>query len=403
MQYDVIVIGGGPSGSTSANLLAQGGARVLVLERERFPRFHIGESLLPADLEVFERLGVSFEGHPRHLLKQGAEMYIEAEGLHTIYPFQDSLEGTRQYAFQVERAAFDTDLLRRAEALGAEVHEGERVVDVELGADAVAVITDAGRYEARYLIDASGQDSFFARRNGTRRKIDEFGLAGVFKHFEDLKPEVAEELASTGNIKILFVDEGWCWAIPLGSGRLSVGFVTRRKGITKAWIDEEIAKSPVLSRLVDGARCELPATLISSFSFHNERPHGPRWVCVGDAACFLDPVFSSGVSFGMLCAAHAVDALLPALAAGTEGEPHLMAEHTAHMTHGYTIFATLILSLYQRRLLPRLFFTESQDSELRKGLTTVLAGDVWRDDNPFQNMLATSGRRRYELRVLPPE
>lgn len=139
-----------------------------------------------------------------------------------------------------------------------------------------------------------------------------------------------------------------------------------------------------------------------SFSFHNERPHGSRWVCVGDAACFLDPVFSSGVSFGMLGALHAMDALIPALRESREGDPHLMAEHTSHMTHGYTVFATLILSLYQRRLLPGLFFTEDQDSELRKGLTTVLAGDVWRDDNPFQQMLWSSERRRYPLRVEPP-
>lgn len=399
MKYDVIVIGGGPSGSTAANILAQSGMRVLVLERERFPRFHIGESLLPADLEVVERLGVSLDGHPRHLVKQGAEMYVEAEGLHTFYPFQDSLAGTRKYAYQVERASFDTQLLRRAEEVGAEVHEGERVLDVELGPDEVAVMSDAGRYVARYLVDATGQDSFFARRHGTRRKIDEFGLAAVFHHYEDLKPEIAAELAERGNIKILFIDDGWMWSIPLGSGRLSVGLVTRKKGIQKAWLDEEIAKSKEVSRLVDGARIEGPATLMSSFSFHNERPHGQRWVCVGDAACFLDPVFSSGVSFGMMGALHAVDDLVPALKEGREGDPHLMASHTAHMTHGYEVFATLILSLYQRRLLPGLFFTEDQESELRKGLTTVLAGDVWRDDNPFQNMLWSSGRRRYEFRI----
>ncbi len=136
---------------------------------------------------------------------------------------------------------------------------------------------------------------------------------------------------------------------------------------------------------------------MSSFSFHNERPHGARWVCVGDAACFLDPVFSSGVSFGMVSAAHAVDVLLPALRAASEAEPSLMDGHTEHMTRGYSIFATLILALYQRRLLPGLFFTEEQDSELRKGLTSVLAGDVWRDDNAFQRALWASTRRRFEL------
>lgn len=396
-QYDVLVLGGGPSGSTTANLLAQSGARVLVLEKETFPRFHIGESLLPADLEVFERLGVSLEGHERHLVKQGAEFYDEATGRHSLYPFDDSLQGTRKYAYQVERASFDTLLLRRAAEVGAQVHEGERVVDVELGDERVSVQTDRARYAGRYLIDATGQDSFLARRNRSRRKIDDFGLAAIFRHFAELKPAIAEELASTGNIKILFVDQGWLWAIPLGNARLSVGLVTRKLGATRAWVDEEIAKSPELSRLVEGAHAEGPATVYGAFSFHNERPHGARWLCVGDAACFLDPVFSSGVSFGMLSALHAVDVLAPALREGREGEPGLMDAHVEHMGRGYSVFATLIFSLYQRRLLPDLFFTESQDSVLRKGLTTVLAGDVWRDDNPFQQRLWASKRRRFEL------
>ncbi|HEY8427304.1 MAG TPA: hypothetical protein VIL20_02985, partial [Sandaracinaceae bacterium] len=117
----------------------------------------------------------------------------------------------------------------------------------------------------------------------------------------------------------------------------------------------------------------------------------------GDSACFLDPVFSSGVYFAMLGASHAVDVLLPALREGREGDPHLMREHSAYMLHGYGVFATLILSLYQRRLLPDLFFTQEQDSELRRGLTTVLAGEVWRDDNPFQQRLWASTRRRFVL------
>jgi flavin-dependent dehydrogenase len=395
--YDVIVLGGGPTGSTTANLLAQDGHRVLVLEREVFPRFHIGESLLPCDLAVFERLGVSFDGHERHLYKSGAEFYDEARGRHTIYPFHDALTGTATHAFQVERATFDHQLLRRAAEVGAEVLEGREVVDVALGDDEVVVRTRKETFRGRYLVDATGQDSFLARRHHTRKKIDEFGLAAVFRHFASLKQEIAEELARTGNIKVLFVDEGWMWAIPLGGGRLSVGLVTRKKGIQDHWLDEEIANSRELSRLLDGAHAEGSHRRMSSFSFHNERPHGTRWVCVGDAACFLDPVFSSGVSFGMVSAAHAVDVLLPALREGREGDPGLMDGHTDHMSRGYSVFATLVLSLYQRRLLPDLFFTEDQSSALRKGLTSVLAGDVWREDNPFQQLLWSSKRRRFEI------
>ncbi len=395
--YDALVLGGGPSGSTAANLLAAGGARVLVLEKEVFPRFHIGESLWPGEIEVFARLGVDPGGHRRHMEKRGAEFYEEAANRRAIFPFGDSLQGTATYAFQVERSVFDAQLLARAAEVGAEVHEGEPARDVELGDSEVLVRTDKGAYRARYVVDATGLDAFFARRHRTRRRIEDFGLAAVYRHFTDLKPEIAAEVAATGNVKVLFVEGGWLWAIPLGEGRLSVGLVTRKKGIADDWLDAEIAASPELSRLLERARPEGPHHRVGSFSFHNERPHGPRWVCVGDAACFLDPVFSSGVYFAMLGASDAADVLLPALQEGREGDPALMSAHTAHMTHGYSVFATLILSLYQRRLLPGLFFTEDQDSVLRRGLTSVLAGDVWRADNPFQQRLWASTRRRFEL------
>lgn len=395
--FDVVVIGGGPSGSTLAHLVAERGARVLVLEREVFPRFKIGESLLPSDLDVFARLGLELEPGGPHLCKAGAEFWDEAEGEYANYPFADSLEGTHDHAWQVERASFDLALLEGAQRAGAVVHQGEGVQGVIFEGPTVAVETTEGRYRSRYLVDASGQASVLAMRHGTRRRIDEFGLGAVFTHYAELRPEVARELASHGNIQILFVDHGWIWAIPLGQGRLSVGHVTRKPGVRPGLLDEVIAESPLLARLTEGARREREPHRLGSFSFINDRTHGSRWACVGDAACFLDPVFSSGVSFGMMSAAHAADTLAEALETGREDEPGLMDAHAAHMAKGYSVFATLIRSLYQRRLLPGIFFTKDQDPALRAGLTTVLAGDVWRDDNPFQQRLWGSKRRRFEV------
>jgi flavin-dependent dehydrogenase len=397
-MHDVVVIGGGPAGSTAASLLAQAGVSVVLLEREVFPRFHIGESLLPCDLAIFARLGVD-PAKEGFLHKGGAEFLDERiDGL-VEYPFSDALPGTPDHAFQVDRAAFDHMLLKRSAALGAEVREGERVLEVAPSEAQVRVRTDKGEHVARYVIDATGQDALLGRRAKTTEPLLSFGLAATFSHFEELDPAIDTELCETthGNIKVMFVEGGWCWAIPLGERKISIGMVTRKKGITSAWLDETIAGSRFLSRVTRGAKRMRKPGLLSSFSFHNREQHGARWACAGDAACFLDPVFSSGVSLGMVGASDLVDRLVPALREGREADAALMDAHAAHVGHAYNVFATLINSFYHTSLLHGLFFAPEQDPVLRKGLTSVLAGDVWRSDNVFQEKLMGSKRRRIEL------
>lgn len=393
-RYDVVIIGGGPTGSTAAHLLARAGARALLIEREVFPRFHVGESLLPANLALFDTLDVHPQG-VAHVRKSGAEFYDELTDRNGTYLFADSLGGLPDHAYHVERSVFDLSLLEAASRAGAEVHQGERVteVDIERGP---TVRTNKGSYEARYVFDASGLDSFFAHANGTRQKLDSFGLGAVFQHFTDLGPTVADEIAAAGNIKLIFVEDGWLWAIPLGFGRLSVGFVTRRRGIKRDWLQQAVQGSKEMRRVLAGARAEGVARTLASFSFQNLRSYGPRWCCIGDAACFLDPVFSSGVHLGMVDASRSVEALLPALASDSEHEPELMAGHVKEMKRGYGVFATLINAIYQRRLLPDLFFAREQSPILRQGMTSILAGDVWREDNVFLDMLWRS-KLRYDV------
>ncbi len=397
-SFDVIVIGAGPTGSTAAGLLSKAGVRTLVLEREVFPRFHVGESLLPADLAIFARLGVS-PASAGFLYKGGAEFIDERSGGHATYPFSDALPGTPDHAFEVERSKFDHWLAENARRLGADVRYGARVVSADADADGVRVATTTETWRARYLVDATGLDALLARRARTADTIVDFGLGATFTHFEQIDPEVEHELCTTdrGNVKILFVEGGWCWVIPLGGRKFSTGHVTRKKGLEPEWLLERIEESPFLSRITRGALRRNRPGIQASFSFHGRRQHGARFACVGDAGCFLDPIFSSGISLGMLAAEHIVDILVPALERGTEARPDLLDEHARHMSVAYDVFATLIHSFYHSNFLHDLFFSRDQDPLLRRGLTSVLAADVWRTDNPFQEMLMSSKRRRKEL------
>lgn len=387
-MHDVIIVGCGPAGSTAANLLSQAGHEVLVLEREQFPRFHIGESLLPVDLPLFERLGIEVEA-PAYQFKQGAEFFDERTGDYAFFSFADAMPGTPSHAWQVERAVFDEMLAKQAIARGAQVRFGEGVTDLEVTADEVRVRTQAGEHRGRYLFDATGQDAWLARRGRTVAPIREIGRAAVFTHFEDLGAEALAELTPQGNIKILIVEDGWQWMIPLTGGRLSVGLVTWRGKLDQAALDASLAASPMLRRVTAGAR-RGPTRTIANWSYKNLRPHGPRWGCIGDAAAFLDPVFSSGVTLAMVGAERAVELLLPALAGHREAEPGLMASWSTHMQPAYDTFEQLIRRFYHTRMVAHLFFAVEPDPALRRGLISVLAGDVWRRDNPFQTMLEGS-------------
>ncbi|HEY6880906.1 MAG TPA: tryptophan 7-halogenase [Polyangiales bacterium] len=393
MNADVIIVGAGPGGATAGALLAREGVSVQLIDKDGFPRFHIGESLLPCDLALFERLGLDMSGF---LYKGGAEFFDERTGDHATYLFNEGLPGTPGYAYQVERAKFDKAVLDAALQSGARFTEA-RVSHIAPDATGVTVETSAGTLRARYVIDATGQDALLAHREKSMRRIEDFGLAAVFRHFDQLSDEVWQELsvAGQGNIRVLIIDQGWVWCIPLAGKRLSVGVVSRKRGISNELFEETYAASPMLQRLTAGCpKSEL--RIIRNFSYRNTKTRGPRWACLGDAALFLDPVFSSGVSLAMLGGEKFAEVLASALRDNREHDPELTRPVSEHMAVAYTAFGSLVGAFYQTKIVEHIFFAKAPQESIRRGLISTLAGDVWRDDNEFQKMLLSSKRRRFE-------
>jgi flavin-dependent dehydrogenase len=394
--WDVLVIGAGPAGSASAALLAAAGHSVLVVEREQFPRFHIGESLLPAGLSVLERIGVGTSACT-FVPKRGARFVCEASGRSQSFAFADALPGAAPASWHVDRARFDTALRDRARALGATVVHGVAVSAAGHGAAGAWIEAGGERHEGRFLIDASGQDRFAATRAGTARPLRGFGSSAVFTHFEGLEVSAFQELGPDFDIRILVRDDGWGWVIPLPENRLSVGLVSSGRA-TRQMLEDGVLSGALVSRLTRGAtRCA--THIVAGYSYKNAAPTAARFAAVGDAACFLDPVFSSGVALALRAAESVADRLVEGFASGREADPELLSGHVADMERAYATFGALIQRFYHSRIAHTLFLSDPGEASARHGVLSVLAGDVWRHDNPFQEMLL--GAKRTPARAGP--
>jgi flavin-dependent dehydrogenase len=403
-DWDVIVAGAGPGGSTLAALLAMAGKRVLVVERETFPRFHIGESLLPASGLIRSLLGIEPSSED-FLWKRGAQFVHEPTGRVQTFDFAEALPGPQRFAWHVERARFDKLLRDRAEELGVVLRHRVEVEDAEIDADGVRVrIRPAGEGDdvvstterGRYFIDATGQDRLLARKHGTARSLERFGRAAVFTHFSGLSPEARAEIGPHNDIRVVIIPDGWIWGIPLVGGRLSVGMVKRTPGLGRSDLDAYLETSPLFGRLLAGSE-RLATRMVANFSFENERASGLRFACVGDSACFIDPVFSSGVSLAILRAVEVARRLVPALDERREGDPELMTPMEIATKRAYETFASLVYRFYNTNFIDNMIFGAPEEGRFRAGVISVLAGDVFREDNPFQEMLLRS--RRHSIRT----
>ncbi|MEM1320979.1 MAG: NAD(P)/FAD-dependent oxidoreductase [Bacteroidota bacterium] len=312
--YDLIVIGGGPAGSTMATLMSRRGYQVLVLEKEQFPRPHVGESMLSKSYYLFEDLGVLEEMTKRYARKPGI-VFSNTDGSHlTEWDFSKIIENDSSLSFNVNRADFDQLLLENSRTAGAEVWEKAQVTAVDLAYTEDQVLVSGFRegtvsfeVKGKFLIDASGQGSFMGTRLKSKQPLaKESNRLAISSHWVEVDYDT--ELAK-GNLKIVHLDiegGGWMWMIPVEENKIGIGtvmsswyFRKRRRAAQGDWIEdfyrELVFSSSVAQKVLAKAERSAPVSLSSDYSYRNTQKYGPRFATVGDASAFIDPIFSSGV------------------------------------------------------------------------------------------------------------
>jgi flavin-dependent dehydrogenase len=378
-RWDVVVIGGGPSGASLATLLARGGRRVLVLEKEAFPRFHIGESLLPCSMPLFESLGVLPELERRFLPKHGAEFVTDDSSVYRRYPFADGSISGPTSAFQVDRAEFDSVLLAGARAAGAEVRHRVQVVGFDLEASRARLTArdlegKSFELECQLVADASGQQSLLAGRMGLRVMDPVLRNFSIFSHYEGARRNSGP---SEGDISIVLSPIGWWWVIPMRGDRTSVGWVApvsalRGRKPDEEYFNEQIASSPYLAQRFAGARRVAPVRTVSDWSYTSKRVAGDRWVLVGDAGAFIDPVFSTGVHLGVSSAFRAAEAIENVLAK-QRFQASEFASYARYVRRGVEVYRDFVHGFYHPAFV-ELLLQPSSFMGLRQAVTSLLAG-----------------------------
>lgn len=400
LTYDVGIIGAGPAGAVAAGFLSKMGFRVVVFEKEKFPRFHIGESLIPKAVPVLMEMGLDLDQSPFALRKAGARFASEENGLEFRFDFTQVLPGCFTHAYQVERSPFDEALAKQAAILGADVRFNHTVSHWQEDLENVRVFGNWGQTDCRYLVDASGQQSLMSRMQGTKSRIRGLGKCGTFTHFQNVSSLAARDIFRDGDILLLMTKcQGWGWAIPLPGDRLSLGVVIKDDGQPvlppDRLLGDYIEASPILKSILDGANQSAPLRRVADYSYYNTVPSTKRVTSLGDARGFLDPIFSSGITLAVFTAHELAKLIAPTVADNTSLDLEVFHQD---MRRGYETFQRIIERFYRPGWAQKTFFFEEKSDDIIRQITTILAGDVWRHDNPFQNMLLASQRTsvRYE-------
>ena len=385
VQCDVLVIGGGPGGSTAAALLARRGHKVIQLEKAHHPRFHIGESLLPMNLPVFERLGVLDKIKAMGVHKPGADFEADNERGYNTYLFARALGDSPPHAYQVWRQDFDKMLFDHARECGADGREGHEVTAVEQTGpreSLAEVKVDSGasyRIQARYVLDASGRDAFMASKKKLRKKNPKHQSAAIFGHFRNVEFRPGKD---AGNISIYNFPHGWMWMIPLPNQVMSVGAVCRpdylkqRRGRTHEFLFETLKMSPALWKRME--KSELigdEVRVTGNYSYDSTEIGGRGWMLVGDAFVFLDPVFSSGVYLAT-SGAEQTAAVVDAVLKDPGQERRLQRRLERRLRSGMGRFAFFIYR-FNSPVMQHMFRNPRNKWQVEQGVISMLAGDLF--------------------------
>lgn len=377
--YDVIVVGGGPAGSTTAAFLALAGRRVLLCERETFPRFHVGESLLPSTLPILDRLGVHATVVERGFqVKRGATFHDQDSDLeHTFYFLKG--KAWPSFSYQVPRAEFDTLLLEHAKKVGVDVRQPATVESVAFDADGVSVTTECHGQRptarGRCLVDATGRAGLLSTTLGRRERVPNLGKVALFGHFRGAWRAPAPD---EGNIRIYVFENGWFWWIPLAGDRTSVGCVMHARsvrewsGTSEALYAEMIRRCRRVAEQLRGAEQLTPVHSEANFAYRNEPVVGDRFLAVGDAVAFVDPIFSGGVHIAMQSGELAARAIDRALADG-RFEARRFAAYERRIWRGLRPFFKFIHKYYEPAFL-ELFLKPKGAFGMIDAVLSVLSG-----------------------------
>ena len=367
-KRDVIVIGGGPAGSTVSALLARDGFDVLLLEREQFPREHVGESLLPFCYTLLEQLGVVDELKKNFVRKPGVR-FIDRDGtVSTTWCFDHVIKDETYLSFQVIRGEFDHILLKNAARNGADVREETKVVaaDISSAPNEVTVtsLDKNGRqtvHRARFLVDASGRDAFIGSKQGWRTPREELDRTAIWSHWGNVKLSGGLEEGLSIIIYMGEEQKGWIWVFPLGDDRITAGFVAQNSYLrtqqqrlrnlgSKDWKAdlclEELGRSSFVSRLLEGSRMLIPMQINGNYSYEVKNHYGTNYAMIGDARGFIDPIFSSGVFLSIKSAFLVAPAIREALSNETTVPNASIGEAYKKITGAYGFVHRMIRLFY---------------------------------------------------------